>query len=59
MTGANRLLIGIGWSSVVFIAWYRSRRRTDGRAPQPISEIRLARHAHRRDRRPRVATLYR
>ena len=27
MTGANRLLIGIGWSMVVFIAWYRWRRR--------------------------------
>jgi cation:H+ antiporter len=27
MTGANRLLIGIGWSLVVFIAWYRSRAR--------------------------------
>ncbi len=27
MTGANRLLIGIGWSMVVFIAWFRSRRR--------------------------------
>jgi cation:H+ antiporter len=26
MTGANRLLIGLGWSSVVFIACYRSRR---------------------------------
>jgi cation:H+ antiporter len=26
MTGANRLLIGIGWSLVVFIAWFRSRR---------------------------------
>jgi cation:H+ antiporter len=26
MTGANRLLIGIGWSMVVFVAWYRSRR---------------------------------
>lgn len=26
MTGANRLLIGIGWSLVVFIAWYRSGR---------------------------------
>ena len=25
MTGANRLLIGIGWSMVVFIAWYRAR----------------------------------
>jgi cation:H+ antiporter len=27
MTGANRLLIGIGWSMVVFIAWYRMRTR--------------------------------
>ncbi|MBA3654879.1 MAG: sodium:proton exchanger [Actinobacteria bacterium] len=27
MTGANRLLIGVGWSLVVFIAWYRWRRR--------------------------------
>jgi len=27
MTGANRLLIGIGWSMVVFIAWHRSRAR--------------------------------
>ncbi|HJX07920.1 MAG TPA: hypothetical protein VJ736_07605, partial [Actinomycetota bacterium] len=43
MTGANRLLIGIGWSSVVFIAWYRSRRRVEGRPTQPISEIRLGR----------------
>jgi cation:H+ antiporter len=44
MTGANRLLIGIGWSSVVFIAWYRSRRpRGDGGHPQPTNEIALAR----------------
>ena len=28
MTGANRLLIGIGWSMVVFIAWYRLRSTT-------------------------------
>lgn len=27
MTGANRLLIGIGWSMVVFVAWYRWRGR--------------------------------
>ena len=27
MTGANRLLIGVGWAAVVFIAWYRTRRR--------------------------------
>jgi cation:H+ antiporter len=26
MTGANRLLIGVGWSMVVFIGWYRMRR---------------------------------
>ena len=26
MTGANRLLIGIGWTMVVFIAWYRLRK---------------------------------
>ena len=27
MTGANRLLIGIGWSMVVFIAYYRLRKK--------------------------------
>jgi len=27
MTGANRLLIGLGWTSVVFIAWYRTRTK--------------------------------
>ncbi len=27
MTGANRLLIGIGWSAVVFLYWWRTRRR--------------------------------
>src|SRR3954453_5954824 len=43
MTGANRLLIGIGSSPVVFIAWYRSRRGTAGRPPPPLSEIKLAR----------------
>ena len=26
MTGANRLLIGLGWSMVVFIAWYKTRQ---------------------------------
>jgi len=25
MTGANRLLIGVGWAMVVFVAWYRWR----------------------------------
>lgn len=27
MTGANRLLIGVGWSLVVFLAWYQWRKR--------------------------------
>ena len=27
MTGANRLLIGVGWTMVVFIAWRRLRKR--------------------------------
>jgi cation:H+ antiporter len=27
MTGANRILIGIGWAVIVFIAWYRWRKR--------------------------------
>jgi cation:H+ antiporter len=34
MTGANRLLIGIGWSMVVLIAFRRSRERTE-RRPWP------------------------
>lgn len=38
MTGANRLLIGIGWSLVVFIAVYRSRRR-----PPVLREVTLER----------------
>jgi cation:H+ antiporter len=39
MTGANRLLIGIGWSLVVFIVWYRTRKRREG----PIREVVLER----------------
>ncbi|HEY8476968.1 MAG TPA: sodium:calcium antiporter [Chloroflexota bacterium] len=27
MTGANRLLIGVGWSLVVFLFWWRTRQR--------------------------------
>jgi cation:H+ antiporter len=27
MTGANRLLIGVGWSLVAFLAWYKWRQR--------------------------------
>ncbi len=38
MTGANRLLIGIGWSMVVFIAAYRSRRK-----PPVLHEVQLDR----------------
>ena len=30
MTGANRILIGIGWAMVVFIAWTRWRARRTG-----------------------------
>jgi cation:H+ antiporter len=47
MTGANRLLIGVGWSLVVLLAWYAMRRRRRGAAPgtstAPLSEIRLDR----------------
>ncbi|MFM7718884.1 MAG: sodium:proton exchanger [Actinomycetota bacterium] len=38
MTGANRLLIGIGWSMVVFVIWYRSRK-----AGHRITEVALDR----------------
>jgi len=39
MTGANRLLIGVGWSLVVFLAWYSLRRRNRAGAgrPQPAA----------------------
>jgi cation:H+ antiporter len=44
MTGANRLLIGLGWSMVVFIAWYRSRGREAPRSRSPrLREVRLQR----------------
>ena len=39
MTGANRLLIGIGWSLVVFIAYMRTRKRREG----PMREVKLER----------------
>jgi cation:H+ antiporter len=38
MTGANRLLIGIGWPMVVFIGWYRGRRLR-----RPMNEVHLDR----------------
>ena len=40
MTGANRLLIGIGWTMVVFIAWWRWRQQGE---PERGREITLAR----------------
>ena len=43
MTGANRLLIGIGWSLVVFIAWYRIRRRDGAPAARAWEGVRLGR----------------
>jgi len=45
MTGANRLLIGIGWSMVVFIGWWRSSRQGlafDGVALERPHSIELA-----------------
>ncbi len=38
MTGANRLLIGIGWSMVVFVAWHRARAKG-----QRLTEVALER----------------
>ncbi len=37
MTGSNRLLIGVGWSSVVILAWWHSRRQAQG--PWPARRI--------------------
>ncbi len=43
MTGANRLLIGIGWSMVVFIAWLKIRRVEGAQAARRWDGIRLDR----------------
>jgi cation:H+ antiporter len=45
MTGANRLLIGIGWSAVIFIAWYRVRaiRRRGSQSVTRWEGVRLRR----------------
>ena len=43
MTGANRLLIGIGWSMVVFIAWSRIRKRYGSTAARRWEGIKLDR----------------
>ena len=37
MTGANRLLIGVGWSMVVFITWYRVRTLRRSQEKRPLS----------------------
>ena len=46
-TGANRLLIGVGWSLVVFLAWYAVRRRNRAGAPgatgAPLTGVSLER----------------
>ncbi|HEY4728171.1 MAG TPA: sodium:proton exchanger [Actinomycetes bacterium] len=45
MTGANRLLIGIGWSMIVFIAywqWRRRRERHEGVAMERSKAVELA-----------------
>ncbi len=56
MTGANRLLIGIGWSMVVFIAWYRIRKRDGAQTgeavgghparPEPLRRARVPGRRH-------------
>jgi cation:H+ antiporter len=43
MTGANRLLIGIGWTMVVFIVWYRLRRKAGGRRQTRWEGVKLHR----------------
>ncbi|MBA2608895.1 MAG: sodium:proton exchanger [Actinobacteria bacterium] len=40
MTGANRLLIGVGWSLVVFLAWRQFKKRGE---PERGKEIKLDR----------------
>jgi cation:H+ antiporter len=39
MTGANRLLIGIGWSSVVLVAWWRHGARSVKLDPSQALEL--------------------
>jgi cation:H+ antiporter len=39
MTGANRLLIGLGWSAVVLLYWMRSRKRTVTLEPGQSTEM--------------------
>ncbi|HEX4996995.1 MAG TPA: sodium:calcium antiporter [Terriglobia bacterium] len=39
MTGANRLLIGVGWAAVVFTYWLKTRRRSFALEPERRTEI--------------------
>ncbi len=39
MTGANRLLIGLGWSVVLFVYWARTKQRTIHVAPAQRLEL--------------------
>ncbi|HUP70033.1 MAG TPA: hypothetical protein VM142_09500 [Acidimicrobiales bacterium] len=55
MTGANRLLIGVGWSMVVFIAWWRWRKRGE---PERGNAITLSRSHSVELSYLAVATLY-
>lgn len=41
MTGANRILVGVGWALVVLIAWHRMRAR--GEPPATATRVTLAR----------------
>lgn len=53
MTGANRLLIGVGWPLVVFLFWLRSRR-----LGQRVDGIRLDKEQGVELAFPALATLY-
>ena len=55
MTGANRLLIGVGWSMVVFIAWWQWRKRGQ---PERGREVLLSRSHSVELSYLAVATLY-
>ena len=39
MTGANRLLIGIGWAAVVLIYWAKTRRKELGLRPEQRTDV--------------------
>lgn len=58
MTGANRLLIGIGWTMVVFVAWYRVGRRGSGPRGERWRGVRLDREHSIELGYLSVATLY-